>query len=96
LRPAPWLEDNPRDALSRLLGGTALVVNDANLAALGEAGLGAGRGRRAVCYLAVADGIGAGLVFDGRLLPGNGFCVDNAKPGAVGRFAPHGRRPFFR
>jgi hypothetical protein len=70
LRPAPWLEDDPRDALSRLLGCTALVVNDANLAALGEVGFGAGRGRRAVCYLTVADGIGAGLVFDGRLFTG--------------------------
>jgi ROK family len=70
LRPAPWLEDDPRLALSRLLGCTALVVNDANLAALGEARFGAGRGRRAVCYLTVADGIGAGLVFDGRLFTG--------------------------
>jgi hypothetical protein len=70
LRPAPWLEDDPRHALSRLLGCPALVVNDANLAALGEASFGAGRGRRAVCYLTVANGIGAGFVFDGRLFTG--------------------------
>ena len=70
LRPAPWLEDDPRFALSHLLGCEALVVNDANLAALGEASFGAGRGRRAVCYVTVADGIGAGFVFDGRLFTG--------------------------
>ena len=70
LLAAPWLEDDPRLALSRLLGCTALVVNDANLAALGEARFGAGRGRRAVFYITVADGIGAGFVFDGRLFTG--------------------------
>ncbi len=70
LRAAPWLEDDPRRALSRLLGCTVLVVNDANLAALGEASFGAGRGRRAVFYITVADGIGAAFVFEGRLFTG--------------------------
>lgn len=89
LRAAPWLEDDPRLALSRLLGCTALVVNDANLAALGEARFGAGRGRRAVFYITVADGIGAGFVFDGRLFTGaHGFAgelvhVQVAAEGAV-------------
>ena len=72
-RPA-WLKKDPRPALSRLLGCTALMVNDANLAALGEAWFGAGRGRRAVFHICVADGIGAGFVFDGRLFTGaHGF-----------------------
>lgn len=72
-RPA-WLEKDPRPALSGLLGCTALMVNDANLAALGEAWFGAGRGRRAVFHICVADGIGAGFVFDGRLFTGaHGF-----------------------
>jgi len=72
-RPA-WLEKDPRPDLSHLLGCTALMMNDANLAALGEAWFGAGRGRRAVFYICVADGIGAGFVFDGRLLTGaHGF-----------------------
>jgi hypothetical protein len=79
LRPAPWLEDDPRRALGHLLGCTVLVVNDANLAALGEASFGAGRGRRAVCYITVADGIGAGFVFDGRLFTGaHGFAGELA------------------
>ena len=72
-RPA-WLEKDPRPDLSDLLGCTALMVNDANLAALGEAWFGAGRGRHAVFHICVADGIGAGFVFDGRLFAGaHGF-----------------------
>jgi predicted NBD/HSP70 family sugar kinase len=75
LPPCPaWLKKDPRPALSGLLGCTALMVNDANLAALGEAWFGAGRGRRAVFHICVADGIGAGFVFDGRLFTGaHGF-----------------------
>jgi ROK family protein len=70
----PWLEKDPRPALGGLLGYTALMVNDANLAALGESWFGAGRGRRAVFHICVADGIGAGFVFDGRLFTGaHGF-----------------------
>lgn len=77
-RPA-WLEEDPRPALSDLLGCTALMVNDANLAALGEAWFGAGRGRHAVFHICVADGIGAGFVFDGRLLAGaHGFAGELA------------------
>jgi predicted NBD/HSP70 family sugar kinase len=73
--PRPtWLKKDPRPTLSGLLGCTALMVNDANLAALGEAWFGAGRGRRAVLHICVADGIGAGFVFDGRLFTGaHGF-----------------------
>jgi hypothetical protein len=71
---SPWLEQDPRPALRALLGCTALMVNDANLAALGEARFGAGRGRRAVFHICVTDGIGAGFVFDGRLFTGaHGF-----------------------
>jgi predicted NBD/HSP70 family sugar kinase len=60
--------------LGTLLGCPALMMNDANLAALGEAQFGAGRGYRAVVHVVVADGIGAGFVFDGRLFTGaHGF-----------------------
>ena len=89
LRPAPWLEDDPRLALSRLLKCTALVVNDANLAALGEASFGAGRGRRAVFHITVADGIGAGFVFEGKLFTGaHGFAGELAHV----QVAPDGAR----
>ena len=71
---SPWLDKDPRPAVSELLGCTALMVNDANLAALGEARFGAGRGRRAVVHVSVVNGIGAGFVFGGRLFTGaHGF-----------------------
>jgi predicted NBD/HSP70 family sugar kinase len=71
---SPWLGQDPRPALSDLLGCTALMVNDANLAALGEARFGAGRGRLAVVHVVVVNGVGAGFVFGGRLFTGaHGF-----------------------
>ena len=71
---SPWLEQDPRPALSAVLGCPVLMVNDANLAALREARFGAGRGHRAVVHVMVADGIGAGFVFDGQLFTGaHGF-----------------------
>src|SRR5215469_10873619 len=69
-----WLQEDPRPALTDLLDCPALVMNDANLAALGEAWFGAGLGRSAVFHICVADGIGAGFVFHGRLFTGaHGF-----------------------
>jgi predicted NBD/HSP70 family sugar kinase len=54
-------------------------MNDANLAALGEAWFGAGRGRRAVVHVCVVGGIGAGFVLEGRLFTGaHGFCGELA------------------
>ena len=41
--------------------------NDANAAALGEALFGAGRGHHDLLYVNVGTGIGAGLIFNGRL-----------------------------
>lgn len=70
----PWLERDPRTALSELFGYPALMVNDANLAALGEARFGAGRGMHSVMHMSVVQGIGAGLIVDGRLFTGaHGF-----------------------
>lgn len=48
------------------------LENDTNAAALAEATLGAGRGRRVVVYSNVGSGIGGGLVIDGRLYHGGG------------------------
>jgi glucokinase len=52
------------------------IDNDANVAALGEALHGAGRGRRAVFYITLGSGVGGGLVVDGRIYHG-------APPGEV-------------
>ncbi len=63
---ADWLRD--------LCGAPAIVDNDTNVAALGEALLGAGRGDNPVFYTNSGSGVGGGLVADGRIFHG-------AKPG---------------
>ena len=62
-----WAELDPAKELTRRLGVTAIVGNDANLGALAELSLGAGRGMQDLVYLKLASGIGAGLVLGGRL-----------------------------
>ena len=60
--------------LTGLTGIPAFVDNDANVAALGEAVHGAGRGANPVFYITMGSGVGGGLVVDGRIFHG-------AKPG---------------
>jgi len=62
-----WAELDPAKELTKRLGVTAIVGNDANLGALAELRLGAGRGMQDLVYLKLASGIGAGLVLGGRL-----------------------------
>ncbi len=54
------------------LGRPAVLGNDADLAALAEARLGAGRGKNPVLYLTVGTGIGGGLVIEGKVYKGAG------------------------
>ncbi|MFP5225726.1 MAG: ROK family protein [Actinomycetota bacterium] len=63
-----------RDMLSTRVGLPVILENDANVAAVGEALVGAGAGRSPVLCVTVGTGIGGGIVVDGRLLRGaNGF-----------------------
>lgn len=80
LRAQPkWLLSDPRPRIADLLGLPTVMINDANLAALGETYFGAGAGYRGVLHVSVRYGIGAGLVFDGALLTGaNGFAGELA------------------
>jgi predicted NBD/HSP70 family sugar kinase len=50
----------------------AWAENDANLAALGEAHFGSGRGFEDLLYLKIVVGVGAGIVLGGRLHRGAG------------------------
>jgi len=50
-----------------------IVDNDANLAALAEATLGAGVGHRRVLMATLGTGMGGGLVIDGEVYRGRGF-----------------------
>ncbi len=62
-----WLRADPSGDLGASLGVPAVAENDANLGALGEATFGSGKGASSMLYIKFAEGIGAGLVIDGRL-----------------------------
>lgn len=53
------------------LGVPVYLGNDANLAALAEYQLGAGRGHQDVIYITISTGIGSGIISNGRLLIGS-------------------------
>jgi glucokinase len=59
------------DILHNTFGLPVYIGNDANLAALAEATLGAGKGFRHLIYITVSTGIGSGIIVDGKLLLGN-------------------------
>jgi predicted NBD/HSP70 family sugar kinase len=61
-----WSEVDAADELERRVGTPAYVDNDANLGALAEVTLGAGRNARFAAYVSISSGIGAGIVVDGR------------------------------
>ena len=70
-----WCEDTLQRPCS--------LGNDADMAGLGEARLGAGRGNKVVFYSNVGSGIGGSLVIDGQLyLGGSGVACD------IGHFRP--------
>ena len=68
--PAGWAERLNEPALSAATGLPVAVANDADLAAVGEAFFGAGRGHSDIAYVTFSTGIGAGIVLGGVLLHG--------------------------
>lgn len=50
----------------------AVICNDADVAGLAEAQLGAGRGLSPIFYMTVGSGIGGGLIIDGQIYRGVG------------------------
>lgn len=58
------------EKLEREFGVPTVVDNDANVAALGEARFGAGRGMSSILYVTVSTGVGGGLVLQGRIWHG--------------------------
>jgi predicted NBD/HSP70 family sugar kinase len=61
-----WVGVDVAGELERRLQSPAYVDNDANLGALAEVTLGAGRNARFAAYLSISSGIGAGIIVDGR------------------------------
>lgn len=57
--------------LQSLLGGIRVEAgNDANVAAMGEMWLGAGKGEKNIVMVTLGTGVGGGIVVDGRMLVG--------------------------
>lgn len=66
------------------LGLPAVIGNDADVAGLAEARLGAGRGASPVLYITIGTGIGGGLIVDGEIFHGFGQAaaeVGHMRPG---------------
>ncbi|HTZ46536.1 MAG TPA: ROK family protein [Verrucomicrobiae bacterium] len=71
-----WNGENPVQDLARAFEVGVAIENDADAAALGEAGWGAGRNKSRLIYVTVGTGIGVGLIFDGKVYRG----VDYSHP----------------
>ncbi len=68
--PQPWIHSLTEQWFEQRCGYEVSFANDADLAAVGEAAFGAGRGRRDVVYVTISTGIGAGVVVGGTLVRG--------------------------
>lgn len=68
--PVGWTEDLTAERISDRIGLPVDLANDADLAAVGEAYFGAGRGASDVAYVTISTGIGAGVVLGGQLVAG--------------------------
>ncbi|UNO49192.1 ROK family protein [Alicyclobacillus acidoterrestris] len=62
-----WYNVPIGDLLSNALGKSVRMDNDANVAALGEVWLGAGRDARTALCVTLGTGVGGGIVIDGRI-----------------------------
>jgi len=71
-----WRGQNPVKDLERIFGVSVALENDADAAALGESGWGAGKNKSRLIYVTVGTGIGAGVILDGHVYRG----VDQAHP----------------
>ena len=87
-----WGTVNAKDAMEGLIGVPVYVGNDANVAALGEAVYGGGRGYDSVLMVTLGTGVGGGLILNGQIVCGsNGaaaeighIIVENDEPAACG------------
>ncbi|MBC2318156.1 ROK family protein [Listeria booriae] len=66
-----WHGFRIRDELESRAGKTVFLMNDAKVAALAEAKIGAGAGFSSVQYITVSTGVGGGLVCDGEVFAGS-------------------------
>ncbi|MBO4572615.1 MAG: ROK family protein [Clostridia bacterium] len=67
-----WKDVDLAAAVEKATGIKVRIANDANVAALGEAKFGAGKGCKNVVMLTLGTGVGGGVIIDGKLFEGNG------------------------
>ncbi len=83
-----WDGANLKTLASKSFGVPAYVGNDANLAAVGEHRLGAGKGMTDIVFVTVSTGIGGGIISSNKLLLGGAglagelghICIDSEGP----------------
>lgn len=68
--PPSWIDFLNRSWLSDRTSVEVHLANDADLAAIGEARFGGGRGGDDVVFVTISTGVGAGVVSSGRLIGG--------------------------
>ncbi len=68
-----WANFALADWLRNTFGLPVALGNDADVAGLAEARLGAGKGSNPVFYITVGTGIGGGLIVDGQIYRGSGL-----------------------
>ena len=67
------LKDCPvANLIEQAVGGPVYIGNDADLAALAEHRMGAGRGAKNIIYITVSTGVGGGIILDGKIHNGRG------------------------
>ena len=71
-----WRGENPVRDLEQTFHVTVAMENDADAAALAEAGWGAGKSKERLVYVTIGTGIGGGIILDGQVYRG----VDHAHP----------------
>lgn len=74
-----WGVFNVEEALSEKTGLMVKAGNDANVAALGEAWQGGGKGYQNVVMVTLGTGVGGGIILNGKILPGT-----NGAAGEIG------------
>lgn len=77
-----WVSSSPnlgikdvaiRDQLQQKVNVPVMIDNDTNTAALGEASMGAGQGKKHVVCYTLGTGVGGGIVANGRIYQGGGY-----------------------
>ena len=72
-----WGTVNAKEAMEKLIGVPVYVGNDANVAALGEAVYGGGRGFESILMVTLGTGVGGGLILNGKIVCGaNGAAAE--------------------